>query len=209
MFIKNVIDSVSVKKKHSLVVATFLLAAMGSGNAGAAVIDFGSLAGSNGAAFPAVYSEDAFEVACTLGACQQGQIYGNALPSVFSGSDIAALTVTGGLFTFSSVDLSGNNGDIEYTISASLGGSQVYQLINSLAGTFGPFSFTTLFNLNNAVIDSLLIQVSGPNTTTFNWDNIVVNSVSDVPLPAALPLLAAGLGAMGFMGWRRKRNALR
>lgn len=28
-----------------------------------------------------------------------------------------------------------------------------------------------------------------------------------VPLPAALPLFAAGLGAMGFMGWRRKHKA--
>lgn len=28
---------------------------------------------------------------------------------------------------------------------------------------------------------------------------------SEVPLPAALPLLAAGLGAMSFMGWRGRR----
>jgi hypothetical protein len=31
--------------------------------------------------------------------------------------------------------------------------------------------------------------------------------VSTTPLPAALPLFAAGLGVMGFFGWRRKRNA--
>jgi hypothetical protein len=30
---------------------------------------------------------------------------------------------------------------------------------------------------------------------------------SPVPIPAALPLFAAGLGAMGFMGWRRKRRS--
>jgi hypothetical protein len=29
-----------------------------------------------------------------------------------------------------------------------------------------------------------------------------------VPIPAALPLFAAGLGAMGFMGWRSKRNTV-
>lgn len=34
----------------------------------------------------------------------------------------------------------------------------------------------------------------------------VVESV--VPLPAALPLFAAGLSAMGFMGWRKRRKAL-
>jgi hypothetical protein len=30
--------------------------------------------------------------------------------------------------------------------------------------------------------------------------------VSTTPLPAALPLFAAGLGAMGLFGWRRKRK---
>ena len=30
--------------------------------------------------------------------------------------------------------------------------------------------------------------------------------VSGVPLPAALPLFASGLGALGLLGWRRKRK---
>jgi hypothetical protein len=30
---------------------------------------------------------------------------------------------------------------------------------------------------------------------------------SQVPLPAALPLFATGLGALGLLGWRRKRKA--
>jgi len=30
--------------------------------------------------------------------------------------------------------------------------------------------------------------------------------VSPVPLPAALPLFASGLGALGLLGWRRKRK---
>ena len=29
-----------------------------------------------------------------------------------------------------------------------------------------------------------------------------------LPLPAALPLFATGLGALGLLGWRRKRKAL-
>ena len=33
--------------------------------------------------------------------------------------------------------------------------------------------------------------------------NVGVNT----PLPAALPLFAAGLGALGLLGWRRKRKA--
>ena len=31
--------------------------------------------------------------------------------------------------------------------------------------------------------------------------------VSQVPLPAALPLFATGLGVLGLLGWRRKRKA--
>ena len=31
--------------------------------------------------------------------------------------------------------------------------------------------------------------------------------VSQVPLPAALPIFATGLGALGLLGWRRKRKA--
>jgi hypothetical protein len=32
-------------------------------------------------------------------------------------------------------------------------------------------------------------------------------AVAETPLPAALPLFATGLGALGLLGWRRKRKA--
>jgi hypothetical protein len=39
-------------------------------------------------------------------------------------------------------------------------------------------------------------------------DNFSVTpEVASTPLPAALPLFATGLGALGFLGWRRKRRA--
>lgn len=37
--------------------------------------------------------------------------------------------------------------------------------------------------------------------------SVSVTPVSTTPLPAALPLFATGLGAMGLFGWRRKRKA--
>ncbi len=40
-------------------------------------------------------------------------------------------------------------------------------------------------------------------------DNVKIstNAISAVPLPAAFPLFAGGLGLMGLLGWRRKRSA--
>jgi hypothetical protein len=38
--------------------------------------------------------------------------------------------------------------------------------------------------------------------------NIYFAGINEVtPLPAALPLFATGLGALGLLGWRRKRKA--
>jgi hypothetical protein len=40
-------------------------------------------------------------------------------------------------------------------------------------------------------------------------DNVSVTdfAATATPLPAALPLFATGLGALGLLGWRRKRKA--
>src|SRR5262245_35522357 len=38
-------------------------------------------------------------------------------------------------------------------------------------------------------------------------ENLSSGSLTPVPVPAALPLFATGLGALGLLGWRRKRKA--
>jgi PEP-CTERM motif len=48
------------------------------------------------------------------------------------------------------------------------------------------------------------ISIIGQILTT-NYDNLSF-TVSQTPLPAALPLFASGLGALGLLGWRRKRK---
>jgi hypothetical protein len=58
------------------------------------------------------------------------------------------------------------------------------------------------------------ISFQGPNGETgeigyFVMDNLTIGAapqISAVPIPAALPLFGAGLGVMGFMGWRKKRK---
>lgn len=41
---------------------------------------------------------------------------------------------------------------------------------------------------------------------TLQFDYVAKYTVEAVPVPAALPLLATGIGLMGFMGWRRRKT---
>jgi hypothetical protein len=47
--------------------------------------------------------------------------------------------------------------------------------------------------------------VTGGSAPTFNMTFSLTGT--EVPIPAALPLFATGLGALGLLGWRRKRKA--
>jgi hypothetical protein len=49
----------------------------------------------------------------------------------------------------------------------------------------------------------LLLGQSGPTSAAFDNLNFAVTAT---PLPATLPLFATGLGAMGLLGWRRRRK---
>ena len=44
--------------------------------------------------------------------------------------------------------------------------------------------------------------------TTINGGGEIRGQLAPVPLPAALPLFATGLGVLGVLGWRRKRKAV-
>jgi hypothetical protein len=64
----------------------------------------------------------------------------------------------------------------------------------------------------NCLCESTSSLTFDPFFTTLNGYSIslsdgVGNSPIVTPLPAALPLFATGLGALGLLGWRRKRKA--
>jgi hypothetical protein len=54
------------------------------------------------------------------------------------------------------------------------------------------------------------VMITGANepseNVSFKFES-ETTSTNTAPLPAALPLFASGLGALGLLGWRRKRKA--
>jgi hypothetical protein len=72
----------------------------------------------------------------------------------------------------------------------------IYYSLDDLGGQPTP-TFTTLA--------STIEDANG--SWTFTGNVILFNGVSDVPVPAALPLFASGLVGLGLLGWRRKKAA--
>jgi hypothetical protein len=123
----------------------------------------------------------------------------------FSGPPFAIQTIYNGALTLSG----GGNG---------IGGSYT--------GTFQLFADTSggtiHLDLTDLIGSGVLAGYAGSGTTdgtvAFNspgplggsfdgtFDVTVNATLSNTPLPAALPLFATGLGALGLLGWRRKRK---
>jgi hypothetical protein len=80
------------------------------------------------------------------------------------------------------------------------------------AASFGLCGLPTGFNGSIELFQSgqdpdsdpvaFLVTASGPQVT-------LTSSVTTTPIPAALPLFASCLGALGFVGWRRKSRESR
>jgi hypothetical protein len=103
---------------------------------------------------------------------------------------------TGGNF-FDLVAASLVTGPADGTLSFSIDGSFTYTPDLNFSGT-DTFSYR----------DIGFIFSQSPQTTNLATVSIDVTPVATTPLPAALPLFASGLGALGLLGWRRKRKAL-
>jgi hypothetical protein len=87
--------------------------------------------------------------------------------------------------------------------NVSIDNSPVLSLNNTAPGSYTEYTFS----FTGTGSDTLSF---GGNTTPDEWfvDDISVTAapVAPTPLPAALPLFAAGLGGLGLLGWRRKRK---
>jgi hypothetical protein len=77
-----------------------------------------------------------------------------------------------------------------------------YSLDNGSApADVGSLSFSNLTNFITENADGTFSYTTSNGVNTYD-------GISETPLPAALPLFATGLGALGLLGWRRKRKAL-
>jgi hypothetical protein len=124
-------------------------------------------------------------------------------------SSTNTLTSDSGPFNFNSIKLAD-------MWNGATGGGVVFSFyhtngsVNSSVITLAAISGLQTFSFNQTDLVKVVFQ------PTFFWPagdamglqfDFVNVEASAVPLPAALPLFAAGLGAMGLFGWRRKRKA--
>ena len=72
----------------------------------------------------------------------------------------------------------------------------------------GQFAFGPMLLDTTTLVVHSSVSVGGG--WIFESAAVIIQSsaqIAETPLPAALPLFATGLGALGLMGWRRKRKA--
>lgn len=193
--------------KLKFFVASIFLATLVS-QASAAVIDFNTLAASNGTPV-SYYSENGFIVRATN--FNAAQRMGNAVPSLYSSETFAILSVTkvgGGLFGLSSFDVAALGGGLGVWVTGYRDGGKIYGENHPVAG--GSFDFTTVnADSSSKPVDEIFFTFS-PEGSSFNIDNIVLNlAVSAVPEASTWAMMIAGFAGIGFLTWRRRNQAPR
>jgi hypothetical protein len=118
------------------------------------------------------------------------------------------LTITIASETANFAPVSGDtSNDLIRTVS---GGSDCLGVVLAPGGSCTSNAvFTISSGVGDTDVDSALWSVSlTVNGQAGGSTNVTISDAAPAtPLPAALPLFATGLGALGLLGWRRKRKA--
>jgi hypothetical protein len=138
--------------------------------------------------------------------------YGSVPPSGFGGSQFAFIqnggsieqtfAATPGVATLSWLEANRpNSGGIE-SYEVFLNGG-LLGIFSGTAGAFTPVTASVVLEASNTLLFLGLFDPEIPDRTVF-IDNVSIAT----PIPASLPLLVGGLGAMGLLVRRRKKRAL-
>jgi hypothetical protein len=147
------------------------------------------------------------QAAGTLSATQIGEI--GAL--ITHGDAIIAANAAGTYNVSAAIQLA--IWEVEYGISGA-NGTQPFtytgldQLNGDLTYTSTQLAAQYITDVTNGTwaLDSDVYLLTGSDNQTLAFDTDGPLNRSATPLPAALPLFATSLGAMGLFGWRRKRK---
>ncbi len=93
-------------------------------------------------------------------------------------------------------------GDALWFYTSASGGGLIIQDVpgqSSDINLLGPQLFSGDTSAPQFILGTYSLMDPEGNTDTL--------AISETPLPATLPLFASGLGALGLLGWRRKRKA--
>ena len=95
------------------------------------------------------------------------------------------------------------------TVNVSINGTPTFSDTNSTTNATGLSWELFTHTFIASTMTTLAFLNGDPGADNSNGlDNVALTDVGPaaVPLPAALPLFATGLGALGLLGWRRKRK---
>jgi hypothetical protein len=104
--------------------------------------------------------------------------------------------------------INGNTVSVDYTVADNLGNTATFLI--------APNTSSGVRTIGFAATGTLITITAGPAIGgccgfDFFIDNVHFNEALPpgltTPLPATLPLVASGLSALGFIGWRRRKSA--
>jgi hypothetical protein len=201
---------------HRFSIACFaLLGAVAPGNASSLLAD--NFDTENGGAGQLNYSNFANFTVSNAGTGGAVDLIGNGFFDFYPGNglyvDICGSSSACGVFTIKQIFGPGN-----YKITLSLGGNARESISDITDVSFGSNSTayqlsefqqaTEVWNVSLASASALSIGDAG--LIASNIGNVLfsaqIESISAVPVPAALPLFASGLGLIGFWSRRKKRT---
>jgi len=88
--------------------------------------------------------------------------------------------------------------DLQINVLAGAGSTASSEILNS---------FRLPYSFEDVVFNGLPNDYTVDAPDSFVSNNRFLPPTAATPLPAALPLFASGLGALGLLGWRRRRKA--